>query len=301
MSKFINKKRRHIQSPGDILFDLVNTLIMVALLIATFYPIWYVFCASFSSSTAVTQNPGKLLWPVDFSIAAYQKAFEHPLIVSGFRNIIIVILIALPLNLVMTMLCGYFMASKDVYLKKVIVSFLLLTMFFGGGLIPTYLNQKSLGLYNNLWALIIPGALSMYNAIICKTAIETIPDSLTESAYMDGANDFTVLIRIITPLIKPTLAVLALYYGVGHWNGWFNASLYITDNEKLPIQNILRAILIANDNMLNKGAASTDDINTYAETIKYAAIVISTIPILCIYPFLQKYFVKGVMIGAVKG
>lgn len=174
-------------------------------------------------------------------------------------------------------------------------------MFFSGGLIPAYLNQKSLGLYNNLWALIIPGALSIYNAIICRTAVESVPDSLIESAYIDGANDYTVLFKIITPLIKPTLAVLALYYGVGHWNSWFNASLYITDNELLPIQNILRAILIANNDMLNQGAASMDSIDTYAETIKYAVIVIATLPILCVYPFLQKYFVKGVMIGAVKG
>lgn len=236
-----------------------------------------------------------------FTIGAYIKAFQHPLILSGFRNILFILLCSLPLNLVMTLLCGYFMAAKDVLLKKYVVAFLVFTMFFSGGLIPAYLNQKSLGLYNNLWALIIPGALSIYNAIICRTAVESVPDSLIESAYIDGANDYTVLFKIITPLIKPTLAVLALYYGVGHWNSWFNASLYITDNELLPIQNILRAILIANNDMLNQGAASMDSIDTYAETIKYAVIVIATLPILCVYPFLQKYFVKGVMIGAVKG
>lgn len=294
----IHGRRR---SPGDILFDIINTLIMLGLLFVTFYPIWYVICASFSDPTAVTQNPGKLFWPVAFTTGAYKRAFQHPLILSGFKNIFIILLCSLPLNLVMTILCGYFMAAKQVYFKKVIVAFLLFTMFFSGGLIPTYLNQKSLGLYNNLWALIIPTALSIYNAIICKTAIEAVPDSLTESAYIDGASDVVVLVKIITPLIKPTLAVLALYYGVGHWNSWFNASLYITKNELLPIQNILRAILIANDTLLNQGAASMDDMNTFAETIKYAVIVISTLPILCVYPFLQKYFVKGVMIGAVKG
>lgn len=274
---------------------------MLGLMIATFYPIWYVFCASLSTSAAVTTNPGKLLWPSGFSVGAYVKAFQHPLILSGFRNILLIMAASLPLNIFMTIICGYFMAARNVYFKKIIMGFLLFTMFFGGGLIPTYLNQKGLGLYNNLWALIIPGALSVYNAIICRTAIQAIPDSLIESAYMDGANDFTVLFRIVTPLIKPTLAVLLLYYGVGHWNSWFNASLYITDNTLLPIQNILRAVLIANDSLLNEGAASKDMINTYAETIKYAAIVISTVPILCVYPFLQKYFVKGVMIGAVKG
>lgn len=296
--KQVVRKRR---SGGDIAFDIINTLIMLGLIVATFYPIWYVICASLSDSAAVTQHPGCLLWPKGFNLGAYIKAFQHPLILSGFKNILIILVCALPLNLIMTLLCGYFCASKNVLLKKYIVAFLLFTMFFSGGLIPCYLNQKSLGLYNNLWALIIPGALNIYNAIICRTAIEAVPDSLIESAYMDGASEFVVLFKIITPLIKPTLAVLALYYGVGHWNSWFSASLYITDNKLLPIQNILRAILITNNDMLNQGAASMETIDTYAETIKYAVIVIATLPILCVYPFLQKYFVKGVMIGAVKG
>lgn len=295
------KKNVVKRNKGDILLDSIIIVLMLGLILVTFYPIWYVVCASFSSSTAISTNPGKLLLPKDFGLGAYQKALKHPLIVSGFKNIFIILAGSLPLNIIMTLLCGYFMAAKNVLWKKFIVAYLMFTMFFGGGLIPTYLNQKSLGLYNNLWALIIPGALSLYNAIICKTAIEAVPESLTESAYIDGASDFTVLFRIITPLIKPTLAVLLLYYGVGHWNSWFSASLYITKNELLPIQNILRAVLIANSNLLNEGASNKDVMDTYAETIKYAAIVISTVPILCIYPFLQKYFVKGVMIGAVKG
>lgn len=297
----VKVKTRIHKSRGDFLLDSIIMFVMILLIIVTFYPIWYVICASFSSSAAISTNPGKLFLPKNFSFGAYQKALEHPLIVSGFKNTLLVLAGALPLNIIMTLLCGYFMAAKNVFWKKYILAYLMFTMFFGGGLIPTYLNQKSLGLYNNLWALIIPGALSIYNAIICKTAIEAVPESLTESAHMDGASDFTVLFRIITPLIKPTLAVLLLYYGVGHWNSWFNASLYITKNELLPIQNILRAVLIANSNLLNEGAANKDAMDTYAETIKYAAIVISTLPILCIYPFLQKYFVKGVMIGAVKG
>ncbi len=295
------ESRRKKRSFSDRAFDIANTVIMLALIIVTFYPLWYVVCASFSSPTAVIQNPGKLLWPIEFSINSYIKTFEHPLILSGFKNTFIILLFSLPLNLLMTLFCGYFMAAKNVLLKKYIIAFLIFTMFFSGGLIPSYLNQKSLGLYNNLWSLIIPGALSIYNAIICRTAIEAVPDSLTESAYIDGAGELTILFKIITPLIKPTLAVITLYYGVGHWNSWFNASLYIADNELLPIQNILRAILIANSDMLNQGATSMENMNNYAETIKYAVIVISTVPILCIYPFLQKYFTKGVMIGAVKG
>ena len=137
--------------------------------------------------------------------------------------------------------------------------------------------------------------------IICRTAIQAVPDSLTESAYLDGANDLIIVFRIILPLIMPTIAVLLLYYGVGHWNAWFNASIYLTDNYKLPIQNILRSILIANSNILNSAATDSDKVNEFAEAIKYSAIVLTTVPVLCIYPFLQKYFVKGVMVGAVKG
>ena len=159
--------------------------------------------------------------------------------------------------------------------------------------------MKSLGLYNTIWALVLPTALSVYNAIIAKTAIEGIPESLKESAYIDGANDFQIIFKIILPLIKPTLAVLLLYYGVGHWNSWFQASIYIKDSDKLPVQNVLRSILLANKDLA--GSGGSDSYNAYAETVKYAAIIISTVPILCIYPFLQKYFTKGVMIGAVKG
>ena len=174
------------------------------------------------------------------------------------------------------------------------------TMFFGGGMIPAYINIRDLGMFDTIWALILPGSFSVYNAIICKTAIEGIPESLAESAYIDGANDLQVLWKIITPLIKPTLAVLLLYYGVGFWNSWFNASIYIRDNTLLPVQNIIRQILIENK-PLSGSSSNVDDYNAYAETIQYAAIVISTFPIMCIYPFLQKHFTKGVMIGAVKG
>lgn len=288
------------ETTGDRIFGVFNTGFMVLLIIACLYPIWYVICASFSSSRAIQANVGKLLWPKNFNFGAYKMALQHPLISSGFRNIFLILLGSLPLQMVMTILCGYFMAARRVMFKKYIVGMFMFTMFFSGGLIPSFLNQKSLGLYDNLWALIIPGALSLYNAIICKSAIDGIPNSLFESAYIDGANDFTVLTKIVIPLIKPTLAVLLLYYGVGTWNNWFSASILIENNNLLPIQNILRAVLLANDQTLNSAAANTNDINTFAETIKYAAIVISTVPILMIYPFLQKYFVKGVMIGSVK-
>jgi putative aldouronate transport system permease protein len=289
------------RSTGDMAFDVANAVFMLVLAFVTLYPMYYVVCASVSETVKLLASPGVLWAPKGFNLGAFAMAIKHPLFISGYRNILFILVVSLPLNIIMTLFCGYFLASKDVYFKKPILAFIMFTMFFSGGMIPGYLNIRSLGLYNSLWALIIPGAMSIYNAIICKTAIEAVPDSLSESAYIDGANDLVIIFRIVFPLIMPTIAVLLLYYGVGHWNSWFPASLYIQDNPKLPIQNVLRAVLIANSNILNAGATADDKMDQFSESIKYAAIVISTLPILCIYPFLQKYFVKGVMIGAVKG
>ena len=286
---------------GDRIFDVCNTIFMLLLCFVTVYPMWFVLCASFSSSTVVLTHPGTLWYPQQVNVGAYKLAFEHPLILSGFKNILIVMGLSLPINIVLTLFCGYFMASKGMMFKGPIMGLIMFTMFFSGGMIPAYLNVRDLGLYNTLWALVLPGAMSVYNSVICKTAIEAVPGSLQESAYIDGANDLTIVFKIMLPLIMPTIAVLLLYYGVGHWNAWFNASIYLKENTKLPIQNIIRAVLIANDTEFNSSLENVDKVNDYAESIKYAAIVITTFPILCIYPFLQKYFVKGVMIGAVKG
>ena len=295
------KKQKMKTSLGDKIFVVINSAILICLCIITLYPIWYVFCASMTSNTYLVSHPGTLLWPHEMTFGAYKLAFSHPLLLSGYTNTLIILAVSLPINILMTLFAGYFMASKDVMFKPLLQGLIMFTMFFSGGMIPAYLNIRDLGLYNSLWALILPGALSVYNSIICKTAIESVPESLKESAYIDGANDVIILFRIIVPLIKATLAVLLLYYGVGHWNAWFNASIYLKDNEKLPIQNIMRAILIANSNVLNSAAAENDQVNQFAEAIKYSTIILTTVPVLCIYPFIQKYFVKGVMIGAVKG
>ena len=289
------------RSTGDYIFDTINVIIMLLLCLVTLYPMYFVICASFTKNTYLVAHPGAVFYPVGFTVGSYKLAFSHPLLLSGYKNILIILGVSLPINILLTLFCGYFLASKNVLLKKPVLFIIMFTMFFSGGMIPGWLNIRSLGLYNSLWALILPGAMSVYNSIICRTAIEAVPDSLQESAYIDGANDLVIVFRIILPLIMPTIAVLLLYYGVGHWNAWFNASIYLQDNEKLPIQNVLRAVLIANSNILNAAAAENDQVNEFAESIKYAAIVLTTVPVLCVYPFLQKYFVKGVMIGAVKG
>ena len=289
------------RTTGDKIFDVINVIILLALCFVTLYPMWYCLCASFTENSYLVAHQGLILWPHGFTTGSYSLAFTHPLLLSGYKNILIILAVALPLNIILTLFAGYFMASKGVLFKPVIQFIIMFTMFFSGGMIPAYLNIRSLGLYNTLWALILPGAMSVYNSIICRTAIQAVPDSLTESAYIDGANDLVIVFKIILPLIMPTIAVLLLYYGVGHWNSWFNASIYMRDNDKLPIQNIMRAILIANSGVLNSAAAENDRVNEFAESIKYSTIILTTVPVLCIYPFLQKYFVKGVMVGAVKG
>ena len=263
----------------------------------------YVAFASVSDSNELMSHSGLLLRPLGFNLKGYTEVFKNPMTLSGFGNTLFYVAAGTAVNMLVTTLGAYALSRPQLWIKKYVNLGIVFTMFFSGGLIPAYLLVKDLGLYDTRWALILPGAVSVYNAIIAKTAIEGIPDSLIESAYMDGAGELTILFRIIMPLIKPTVAVLLLYYGVGHWNSWFNASIYIDNQDLLPIQNVLRAILIENSDILGSGATGDVDVtvNQYTETIKYATIVVSTLPILVVYPFIQKYFTKGVMIGAVKG
>jgi len=286
---------------GDRVFEITNGIFMVLLMLVTLYPMYYVIAASFSSSTSLLQSPGFILFPRDFTLGAYEMAFRHPLLMGGFRNTMFILVVSLPINIVLTLLCGYFMASRGMLFRKPILIFILFTMWFNAGMIPIFLNIQSLGLLNNIWSLILPSAMSVFNAIICKTAIEALPSSLIESAYIDGATDLRIVFSIVAPLIMPTLAVLMLFYGVGHWNAWFWATIFIRDNTLLPVQNLLRAVLIEANQLLLSAGGDDDRTFLYAETIKYAAIVLTTVPVLFIYPFLQKYFVKGVMIGAIKG
>ena len=280
----------------DIIMDTVIGFVLILFALACLYPIWFVLMASFSDSTSVVMSRGFLLWPKNFSLKAYELVFKNNLFATGFLNSIKLLAMSLPINLTLTVMCGYFLACNGMMFKKPIAYMIMFTMYFSGGMIPQYLNVKELGLYNTHWAIVLTGALSVYNCFICRTAIQSIPDGLRESAYLDGANDLQILFKVIIPLIKPTLAVLAMYYGVGTWNGWFKASIYLKENAMVPIQNVLRSVLIMGEDAGVEGAY----VNEYAETIKYAAIVVSTVPVLCVYPFLQKYFTKGVLVGAVK-
>lgn len=288
------------QGKEAVFFDILNYIFMILLGIVTLYPFYYVVVASVSDNTQLQFFKGILLSPQGLDFGAYLMAFKNPKLVRGFFNTMKIMCLQLPVNIVLTLFCANFLAAKNVMFKRGLTLFMMFTMYFGGGLIPVYLNMRDLGLVGSVWALVLGNALSLYNAIITKTAIEAIPESLSESAYIDGAGELTVLFKIILPLLKPTIAVLILYYGVAIWNGWFQASIYLTEDQ-LPMQNILRAILIENADYGSAANAGDKVANSYTETIKYAAVVISTLPIMVVYPFLQKYFAKGVMVGAVKG
>ena len=286
-------------SRGENIFNVCNIIIMVLFMIACLYPFWYVICASFSKSTLLMGNTRALMLPLGWSTAAYDRVFHTATIWRGYGNTIIYVGVGTFINIVMTLLAAYFLSRKDLPGKTVLTIFIMFTMYFSGGMVPGYLNIQQLGLYNTRWALLLGGAVSTYNLIIMRTAMSGIDAALTESAMLDGAGHVTILFRILVPLCKATIAVLVLYYGVGHWNSWFSAMIYLEDKSKQPLQLVLRQILILAD--MSDAGIGSEDAEQLSETIKYATIIVSTLPILALYPFLQKYFTKGVMVGAVKG
>ena len=235
---------------------------------------------------------------VQQELAAYKNVFQNDSIWIGYGNTIFYVVIGTVLNIIMTVLGAYFLSRKNIPGQSIILMMIMFTMYFSGGMIPGFLNIQSLGLYDNRLSLILPGAISTFNLIIMRTGMAAIDASMEESARLDGANHFTILFKIMLPLTKATVAVLVLYYGVAHWNSWFNAMIYLEDKMKEPLQLVLRQILIIND-MTDMGVG--EDTEMISETIKHATIIVSTVPILALYPFLQKYFVKGMMVGAVKG
>lgn len=288
------------KSVGERVFTVLNCIFMLVFIFITVYPIWYVLVASFSDSNALIGNMSLLFKPVNFTLDAYKMMIKNPMILVGYKNTLIILVIAVTLNMFLTALGAYFMSRKNVMFKKPITLLIIFTMYFSGGLIPVYLNVKSLGLLDTYASLILPVAINTFNLIIMRTAFASIPESLEESARLDGAGHFRLLFQIILPLSKATAAVILLYYAVEHWNSWFNAMIYLNDRNKFPLQLVLQEILIQNDTSSMTQMVSAGDSSSVGETVKYAVIIVSSLPIFCIYPFIQKYFEKGVMIGAVK-
>ena len=295
-NKISNKIKR---SRGEEIFNVFNVAFMVLMIFICAYPLWYVVCASFSNADSFVIHEGLLWWPVDFDLLAYKRVLSDDQIWSGYYNTLIYVVVGTVINIIMTVMCAYVISRKyDLPGKKLITLMIVFTMYFSGGMIPGFLNIQDLGLYNTRWAILLPGAISVFNMVIMRTAMQSIDASMEESAQLDGASQLTILVKIMLPLTKPTIAVLVLYYAVAHWNAWFNAMIYLEDTSLHPLQVYLRKVLILND---TNATTDGNDSPLLGETIKYANIVVATAPILAAYPFLQKYFVKGMMVGAVKG
>lgn len=288
-------------STGEKIFETVIILILVFITLLCAYPILYVLFASLSNATELVRAKGPLFYPKGFTVEAYSMVFKNPNIQNGYRNTLIYLVLGTTINMVLTTICAYVLSRSRFTLQRFFSFLITFTMFFNGGLVPTYLLIKNLSMIDTIWALVLPGAISVYNMIIMRTSFAGIPPALEESARLDGANDLRILLSVVIPLSMPVIAVLILFYGVYHWNSWFNAMLYIRTRSKYPLQLILREILIASSTTEMTVDASAMDRENIDDVIKYATIVVATFPILCAYPFLQRFFVKGIMVGAVKG
>jgi putative aldouronate transport system permease protein len=298
----VTRHRKKIRD--DIGFSFVNTFILGVILIIVLYPLIYIVSASFSSASAVMG--GRVwLWPVDFSLKGYEAVFRNRDIMTGYMNSLIYTAFGTAANLLATLSAAYPLSRKDLKARNVIMLFFSFTMFFSGGMIPAYLNISRLGLLNSRWALILPGAINVYNMIIARQFFASnIPTELLEASQLDGCTDFQFIGRVVIPLSGAIVAVLGLFSAVGHWNAYFNALLYLSKRNLYPLQVFLREILIQNTIDASMTSVSIEDQvakQGLQELLKYSLIVVASVPVLSIYPFVQRYFVKGIMIGSIKG
>lgn len=304
----ISKSKIGRWAPSNICFNIINYGVLTILTLLCLYPMLHVLFASVSDPTELISHRGLLLKPIGFTMSGYRLVFQDNSIWTGFKNTLLYVGLGTLVNMVMTIMGAYALSRRDLMLKNAIMIVITITMFFGGGLIPWFLIMKEIGLYNNVWAMILPTALNTWNMIILRTGFQSLPYELEEAAVIDGASQSHILMNVILPLSKPVLAVIFLYYLVGNWNSWFNAMVLLKDRARYPLQLLLKEILVMNDaSMSSVGGAGGVSINSvqgataYRELVKYCITVIVTFPILCVYPFLQKYFVQGVFVGSIKG
>lgn len=299
------KRKKHWD---DRLFVIVNSIILIAIFVLFLYPVWFVLIASVSDPTAVSTGR-VMLWPVGFELKGYERVFSNPDVWLGYGNTIFYTIVGTVLNVLATTMVGYTVSRKDLPGRQIIMTFFIITMYFGGGLIPSYLNAKGFGLTNTRAILLILGLVGPTNIIICRTYFaNSIPWELQEAAFIDGASDSYVFWKVVLPLSRAILAVMTITYAVGHWNNYFTAMVYLKDKEKFPLQLFLREILLKSEvgSMLMDATDPNSVLSmmiesNIAEQLKYALIVVATVPILAVYPWLEKYFEKGFMIGGIKG
>ncbi len=291
------------KSFGEIVFTILNHLVMLALCLICIIPMWHVAMASISDPTLVSATGGLILRPLGkASITAYKIILTYRGLLTGYGNTIFYVIAQCALTGILSVIGGYIVSRKSFRYRNYLMFFMIFTMLFNGGMIPTYMVVRNLNIIDTRWAMLIPGALSVFNIIIMRTAIQGIPDSLEESARLEGANELVIMFRIILPLCKASFAVVMLFTAIGKWNEWFTAMIYLpTKTSLFPLQMFMRELLIKSSGDAINQADMISDAQIYMTLVKYAAIIVTTVPILCVYPFVQKHFVKGVMIGSVKG
>ena len=292
-----------MRTRGEKIFSVFNTIILSLIALACLIPVWHVICCSVSAPPLLNANRGTVLWPLgQWTFLGYEKVFKTSYILRGYLNTVYYVILGTAIGLVLTCLAAYGLSRKDLMLKKPINFFITFTMLFNGGLVPTYMVIRDLKMLNTVWAIVLPLCVSVFNVMIMRTSFDNIPDALTEAAQIDGAGHVRILVQIILPVSKSILAVVTLFYIVQHWNSWFHSALYIKDRDLYPLQLWLREIVIAETNsVIEADAADAGLINQTKALIKYCVIVIAILPMMIAYPFVQKYFVTGVMIGSVKG
>ncbi len=296
----MSRKNKIRDSVADRVFQVVVVVIVTIITLTCILPIINILASSLSSANANNANI-VTFWPIEITLDAYKSVVTNGALIRSMFFSIYITILTVAITLVMTILCAYPLSHRDLVGKSILWPYIMFTMYFGGGMIPSYLLLNSLKLLNTEWCLVLPGAISTYNMLIMRSAIGALPDALMEAAKLDGASHFQRILNVVVPLTGATSAVLMLYYAVGHWNAWFNASLYIQSPSRFPLQLVLRQVLIlGEDSEIASGMDAGSEIAA-ATVIKYALIVISTVPIMLLYPFLQRFFVKGVMIGSVKG
>ncbi len=289
------------RSSDDKVFDAVVYAIAAVIILIVLYPLIFIVSASFSDPAKVLSGEVWLL-PKGMNAEAYSNILQNDKIWIGYRNTIVYALVGTTVNLIMTILAAYPLSRPDLPGRGPLMLIITLTMFFSGGLIPTYMLVKNLGMVDTMWALIVPGAIATYNLIVMRTYFQSsIPWELQEAAHMDGCTNWRLLLNIILPLSKPILAVMVLFYAVGHWNSFFGALIYIRNEALYPLQLVLRDILLISQSDVADSGIGLEDKILLAESIKYAVIIVSSLPVLVMYPFVQRHFVKGVMIGSIKG
>jgi len=290
------------RSRADKAFDIMDYVLLTIAFLLVAYPLYFVIIASVSDPIAVYEGR-VVLYPIKPTLEGYARIFSYESLFVGYKNTILYTLVGTAINVVLTVTAGYALSRKELVGRNVMMMGVMFTMIFSGGMIPTYLLVRQLGLYNTMWALILPGAVSTWNLIVCRTFFQqTIPDELREAADLDGCGDVAFFLRVVLPLSSSIIAVMVLFYAVSHWNSYYNALIYLSSTSKYPLQLVLRNILIVNtmDDMVNDVATQAAQ-QRMGDLIKYGMIIVSSLPLLILYPFLQKYFVKGVMIGAIKG